>query len=60
MIKIAAGVVAFVGFFIMMGVAGADCDGKCMERSLPLTDILLYTAVGLIMFVGGTLVAIKE
>ena len=60
MIKIAAYTVAALGFFLVLGVAGADCDGKCMENSMSLTDILLYTAIGLTMMIGGAIVAVKE
>lgn len=60
MIKIAATTVAVLGFLVVLGVAGADCDGKCMENSLSLTDILLYTAIGLTMMIGGAIVAVKE
>lgn len=60
MIKIAATTVAVLGFLVVLGVAGADCDGKCMENSMSLTDILLYTAIGLTMMIGGAIVAVKE
>jgi hypothetical protein len=58
--KYLGGTIAALGFILVLGVAGADCDGKCMENSLPLTDILLYTAIGLTMMIGGGIVAVKE
>ena len=60
MIKTIAVTVAVLGFFLVLGVAGADCDGKCMENSMSLTDIMLYTAIGFTMMISGAIVAMKE
>ena len=60
MIKYLGVAVAVLGFFLVLGVAGADCDGKCMENSMSLSDIMLYTAIGFLMMIGGVAVAVKE
>ena len=60
MIKIAAYTVAVLGFFLVLGVAGADCDGKCMENSMSLSDIMLYTAIGFTMMISGAIVAVRS
>lgn len=60
MIKIAAYTVTALGFLLVLGVAGADCDGKCMENSLSLSDIMLYTAIGFTMMISGAIVAVRS
>jgi len=45
--KFVFGTLAFVGFLIILGTAGADCDGKCMERAMSLGDIMKWIAIGL-------------
>ena len=60
MIKITATTVAVLGFFLVLGVAGADCDGKCMENSMSLSDIMLYTAIGFTMMISGVIVAVRS
>ena len=47
-------------FFLVLGVAGADCDGKCMENSMALSDMLLYTAIGMLMIICGAIVAVRS
>lgn len=46
-----------VGFLIVLGVAGADCDGKCMENAMSLTETLLYSMAGLVIMLSGALAA---
>ena len=42
-----------IGIMMMAGSAG-DCDGKCMESANTLTEMLMYSLMGLtIMLVGG-------
>lgn len=52
--------IAVAGFLLMLGTAGADCDGKCMENSLPLMDIIVYCLIGLAMMTGGILGVVKS
>lgn len=60
MIKYLGVAVAVLGFFLVLGVAGADCDGKCMENSMSLSDIMLYTAIGFTMMISGAIVAVRS
>ena len=42
-----------IGIMMMAGSAG-DCDGKCMESANTLTEMLMYSLMGLaVMLVGG-------
>lgn len=49
------GTMIFVGFLMVLGVAGSDCDGKCMERAMSLGDSLLYSGIGLALMFAGAL-----
>lgn len=49
--------VSVVGFFLMLGAAGSDCNGEC-GPGMSIGDILLYGGAGLAMFVYGALGAI--
>ena len=60
MFKYVGATVAVLGFLLVLGVAGADCDGKCMENSMTLSDILLYTAIGFTMMISGMIVAVRS
>jgi hypothetical protein len=49
------GVILFVGFILILGAAGSDCDGKCMENAMSIGDILIYSFIGLGMMISGYL-----
>jgi uncharacterized membrane protein YidH (DUF202 family) len=49
-------VIGFAGFLLMVGVAGSDCDGKCMENALPLGETIIYALIGLGMMVAGAFI----
>jgi len=51
--KYVFGMMIAVGFILVLGVAGSDCDGKCMENAMPMTDVLMYSALGLVMMIAG-------
>jgi hypothetical protein len=36
----------FLGLFIIIGIAGNDCNGKCAP-SMDLTEMVIWSAVGL-------------
>ena len=57
--KIIGYVIGFIGFFILLGTAGADCDGKCMENSLTVVQIMegVFMGIGLMML--GTFFVVK-
>ena len=46
-----------LGLLIILGVAGADCDGKCMENAMSMTEILLYSAGGFAFMLSGIFAA---
>ena len=37
----------FVGIFIVLGTAGADFDGKCMENAMTIGQTLAYFSMGI-------------
>ena len=45
--KFVFGTLAFVGFLIILGTAGADCDGKCMENAMTIGQTLAYFSMGI-------------
>jgi len=59
MMKVIGYIVGFIGFFILLGTAGADCDGKCMENSLTVVQIMegVFMGIGLMML--GTYFVMK-
>ena len=57
--KIIGYVIGFIGFFILLGTAGADCDGKCMENSLTIVQIMEGVLMGIGLMVLGTFFVMK-
>ena len=57
--KIIGYVLGFVGFFILLGTAGADCDGKCMENSLTIVQIMEGVFMGIGLMMVGTYFVMK-
>ena len=60
MIKLLGYSIATVGFFLVLGTAGADCDGKCMQNALSLWDTVVYTTAGCIMNAVGLIPALNS
>lgn len=60
MFKILSSIIGVVGFLLVLGVAGADCDGKCMENSMPIGDIIMYSLLGFALMIGGLLGALRD
>ena len=52
-------ILGFIGFLILIGTAGADCDGKCLENSLTMMEIIRYTSLGMIIMVTGIYLGVK-
>lgn len=60
MIKLLGYGIATVGFFLVLGTAGADCDGKCMQNALSLWDTVVYMTAGCIMIAVGLIPALNS
>lgn len=43
--KFTGGFLMAFAFFFVLGTAGADCDGKCMENSLTLSEIAINLTI---------------
>ena len=59
MMKVIGYIVGFIGFFILLGTAGADCDGKCMENSLTVVQIMEGVFIGIGLMMVGTYFVMK-
>ena len=46
-LKVVGALLTVTGFFIIVGTAGSDCDGKCMENAKGLLDTVYYMLMGL-------------
>lgn len=51
--NVIATVIGVAGFLLMAGVAGSDCDGKCMENAMSIGDTIMYGLLGLGMVIVG-------
>ena len=45
--KIIGYLLVFVGIFLVLGTAGADCDGKCMENAMTIGQTIAYFLMGI-------------
>ncbi len=43
------GFIGGFGFLLILGVAGSDCGGSCMEDAMPLDKMMIYGTIGIIM-----------
>ena len=48
-----------IGIMMMAGSAN-DCDGACMESANTLTEMLMYSLIGLTLTAIGGFIAIKS
>ena len=39
--KILGGTIMFLAFFVIIGTAGSDCDGDCMEKAIPISQMII-------------------
>jgi hypothetical protein len=60
MIKYLGYALAGVGFFLVLGTAGSDCDGKCMENAMSLWETVVYSTIGLVMIAVGLIPALNS
>ena len=49
MIKLICTTLIIIGGLIVVGTAGADCDGKCMQNSMSLGEIAQWISIGMAM-----------
>ena len=59
MMKVIGYIFGFIGFFILLGTAGADCDGKCMENSLTIVEMMQGVFMGIGLMMVGTYFVMK-
>jgi len=59
MLKMIGWTLGTIGFLIIMAVVGSDCDGDCMENSLTLVDMLVYTVCGMSLMGLGIYLGVK-
>ena len=45
---------------IMIAGSGNDCDGKCMDTANTISEMLMYSGIGLSFFITGALVLISN
>jgi len=43
------GFIGGFGFLLILGVAGSDCGGSCMEDAMSLQQMMFYGAIGIAM-----------
>ena len=48
-VRIVFVMLGIAGFLVVLGTAGADCDGKCMENAIPLDQMLMQVFIGFAM-----------
>lgn len=59
MINTFGALLIFTGIIMMAGSAN-DCDGACMESANTLTEMLMYSLIGLTLTAIGGFIAIKS
>lgn len=58
-VKFVFGLMIAAGFLLVIGTAGADCDGKCMENSLTIGEIIQFMFYGIILIAIGAFGMLK-
>ena len=57
--KYVFGTLIAVGFLMVLGAAGNDCDGKCMENAAPIGELLKMVAAGMVLAAVGVVGMLK-
>ena len=47
--NIIVGCIGAFGLILILGVAGSDCGGSCMEDAMSLQQMMFYGAIGIAM-----------
>jgi hypothetical protein len=42
-----------IGFVLILGSVGSDCDGACMENAMPIKDVFMYSVAGFALIALG-------
>ena len=50
--QVIGGISMFTGLLMVAGSAN-DCDGKCMEQANTLPEMLMISAIGFALMIGG-------
>ena len=52
--KITGSTLILLGIFVIFGAAGSDCDGDCMQNAMSISEMIVYSLIGLAScFTGG-------
>ena len=51
--NIIVGCIGAFGFLLILGVAGSDCGGSCMEDAMSLSTMMVYASIGTIMMISS-------
>lgn len=55
--KFTGSALILLGIFMIFGAAGSDCDGDCMENAMSISEMVIYSLIGLTScFTGGCMV----
>ena len=57
--KYVFGTMVAVGFLMVLGAAGNDCNGKCMENAAPIDELLKMVGYGIAVAAAGTFGLLK-
>jgi hypothetical protein len=57
--KYVFGTLIAVGFLMVLGAAGNDCDGKCMANAAPIGELLKMVAAGVALAAVGVVGMLK-
>ena len=57
--KYVFGTMVAVGFLMILGAAGNDCDGKCMAQAAPIGELLKMIGYGIALAAAGTFGLLK-
>jgi len=59
MIKLISYVLVIVGLFMVIGAAGSDCDGACIDNAFSFSELLKYVSIGTMVTITGIIGVVK-
>ena len=45
--KLTGSALIMLGVFLIFGAVGSDCDGDCIELSMSILDMVMYSLIGM-------------